>query len=63
MHIAEELLRIAEIFTFKNSKIGVYLRDLSYDNVAMDADLRVRVVDLEHVILLDKNEVPGKLES
>ncbi|XP_065202103.1 divergent protein kinase domain 2A-like [Planococcus citri] len=59
VHIAEELLQIAQTFTFKNPKIGVYLRDLSYDNVVMDPHLKVRVVDLEHVILVDKNEAPG----
>lgn len=59
IHIAGELLQMAHIFTFKNPKIGVYLRDLSYDNVALDSELRVRVIDLEHVILVDKNAASG----
>lgn len=54
VHIVEELLWMAHNFTFSNPNFGVYLRDVSPDNIVIDSNMKTRIIDLEHVIVVDK---------
>jgi hypothetical protein len=57
------------MFTFRNEQFGFYLTDISYDNIAVDADDVAKFIDLEHIIVVDKNppregnDKLGKLEN
>ncbi|KAH0949620.1 hypothetical protein HN011_006919 [Eciton burchellii] len=53
--IASSLLNAAHMFTFRNEQFGFYLTDISYDNIAVDADDVAKFIDLEHIIVVDKN--------
>lgn len=55
IHIMEQLLRTAYNFTFSDPQFSYYFRDISYSNVVLDSDLRTRIVDLEHIIVVDRN--------
>ena len=54
-HFAYQLLIAAHNFTDSHPYFGFYLTDVSADNIAVDARGRVRFVDLENVIVLDRN--------
>jgi len=43
------------MFTFRNEQFGFYLTDISYDNIAVDGDDVAKFIDLEHIIVVDKN--------
>lgn len=53
--IASSLLNAAHMFTFKNEKFGFYLTDVSADNIAVDYKNVAKFIDLENIIVVDKN--------
>lgn len=53
--IASSLLNAAHMFTFKNEKFGFYLTDVSADNIAVDYKNIAKFIDLENIIVVDKN--------
>lgn len=53
--IVSSLLNAAYMFTFKNKKFGFYLTDVSADNIAVDYNNVAKLIDLEHIIVVDKN--------
>ncbi|KOC59654.1 Deleted in autism protein 1 like protein [Habropoda laboriosa] len=58
--ISSSLLDAAYMFTYKNKDFGFYLTDISVDNIAVDLNNNVKFVDLENVIIVDKNIVPAE---
>ncbi|XP_011698510.1 PREDICTED: deleted in autism protein 1 homolog isoform X1 [Wasmannia auropunctata] len=53
--IASSLLNAAYLFTFKNESFGFYLTDISADNIAIDHENVAKFIDLENIIIVDKN--------
>ncbi|XP_071653169.1 divergent protein kinase domain 2A isoform X1 [Temnothorax longispinosus] len=53
--IASSLLNAAYMFTFKNKKFSFYLTDISADNIAVDNENIAKFIDLENIIIVDKN--------
>lgn len=43
------------MFTFKNEMFGFYLTDISADNIAVDHENVAKFIDLENIIIVDKN--------
>jgi len=43
------------MFTFRNEQFGFYLTDISYDNIAVDGEDVAKFIDLENIIVVDKN--------
>ncbi|XP_014484464.1 PREDICTED: deleted in autism protein 1 homolog isoform X1 [Dinoponera quadriceps] len=58
--IASSLLGAAHMFTFKNQNFGFYLTDVSADNIAVDHEDVAKFIDLENIIIVDKNIPPKK---
>ncbi|XP_076642294.1 divergent protein kinase domain 2A [Halictus rubicundus] len=56
--LTSSLLNSAYIFTFQSSDFAFYLTDVSADNIAVDSNNNVKFIDLENVIVVDKNFVP-----
>ncbi|XP_025157635.1 deleted in autism protein 1 homolog [Harpegnathos saltator] len=56
--IASSLLNAAYMFTFKNENFSFYLTDVSADNIAVDHKNVAKFIDLENVIVVDKNVSP-----
>lgn len=52
--IASSLLNAAYQFTYKSRDFGFYLTDIKPDNIAIAND-EAKFVDLENVIVVDKN--------
>lgn len=50
-YLAYQLLDAAKKFTYDHPLFRIYLTDLSPDNVAVDSTLKVRIVDLENVVI------------
>ncbi|XP_017883319.1 deleted in autism protein 1 homolog [Ceratina calcarata] len=53
--IASSLLDAAFKFTYKNTDFAFYLTDVSADNIAVDTNDNAIFVDLENVIIVDRN--------
>ncbi|CAG2057558.1 unnamed protein product [Timema podura] len=53
--MARQLLIAAKQFTVRHPYFRFYLTDVSPDNIAVDSSGRLRFVDLENVIVVDKN--------
>ncbi|XP_047367019.1 divergent protein kinase domain 2A-like isoform X2 [Vespa velutina] len=53
--IISSLLNAAYMFTFKNKDFGFYLTDISIDNIAINSDGIAKFIDLENIIVVDKN--------
>ncbi|XP_012530436.1 divergent protein kinase domain 2A isoform X2 [Monomorium pharaonis] len=53
--IASSLLNAAYMFTFKNEKFSFYLTDISADNIAVDHENVAKFIDLENIIIVDKD--------
>ncbi|XP_070165715.1 divergent protein kinase domain 2A [Polyergus mexicanus] len=53
--IVSSLLNAAHMFTFKNKKFSFYLTDVSADNIAVDYKNVAKFIDLENIIVVDKN--------
>jgi hypothetical protein len=49
---------MAHNFTFNDPNFGVYFKDISPDNIVIDQNMKLRLVDLEHVIIVDKTTPP-----
>ncbi|CAK9801676.1 Divergent protein kinase domain 2A [Anthophora plagiata] len=58
--ISTSLLDAAYMFTYKDKDFGFYLTDISVDNIAIDLNNNVKFVDLENVIVVDKNIIPAE---
>ncbi|XP_032689439.1 divergent protein kinase domain 2A-like [Odontomachus brunneus] len=58
--IASSLLNAAYMFTFKNENFSFYLTDVTADNIAVDHNDEAKFIDLEHIIIVDKNISPKK---
>ncbi|XP_016914311.2 divergent protein kinase domain 2A [Apis cerana] len=58
--IASSLLDAAYKFTYKSKNFGFYLTDISADNIAIDMNNNAKFVDLENIIVVDKNIVPAE---
>ncbi|XP_050574615.1 divergent protein kinase domain 2A [Bombus affinis] len=56
--LASSLLDAAYKFTYKDDNFGFYLTDISADNIAVDSIDNVKFVDLEDVIIVDRNIAP-----
>ncbi|KAG8305494.1 hypothetical protein J6590_068886 [Homalodisca vitripennis] len=52
--VAVQLLQFAFNATFSHPQFAFYFTDMSPDNFAVSSDGKVRLVDLEHVIVVDK---------
>lgn len=46
---------IAFNFTFSHPHFSLYFTDLTMDNVAVDSNITLHIIDLENVILVNKN--------
>lgn len=57
--IASSLLDAAYWFTYKSDDFGFYLTDISADNIAVDLNNNAKFVDLENMIIVDKNVAPS----
>lgn len=57
--IASSLLDAAYKFTFKSKEYAYYLADVSLDNIAVNNKDEAIFVDLENIIIVDRNP-PGK---
>lgn len=55
--ISASLLEIAQLFTFKDINFSFYLTDLSPDNIAVDNNYNVKIIDLENIIIVDRNTI------
>ncbi|XP_054013743.1 divergent protein kinase domain 2A-like isoform X2 [Hylaeus anthracinus] len=55
--IASSLLNAAYMFTYRSNDFGFYLTDVSADNIAIDSNNNAKFVDLENVIIVDKNSI------
>ncbi|XP_015429683.1 PREDICTED: deleted in autism protein 1 homolog, partial [Dufourea novaeangliae] len=53
--IVSSLLNAAQMFTYENNNFGFYLTDVSADNIAVDSNNNAKFIDLENVIVVDKN--------
>ncbi|KAF5280943.1 hypothetical protein FQA39_LY17923 [Lamprigera yunnana] len=53
--LALQLLQAAKNFTNRHSDFRFYLTDVSPDNIAVDENLKVTFVDLENVIVAERN--------
>lgn len=53
--IVSSLLNAAYMFTFKDEKFGFYLTDVSVDNIAVNHGDVAKFIDLENIIVVDKN--------
>lgn len=54
-NLAYQLLKAALDFTFKDPKFAYYLTDLNPDNIAFTHQLKLKFIDLENVIVVDRN--------
>jgi hypothetical protein len=54
-NFAYQLLIAAHNFTDSHPHFGFYLTDVSADNIALDSQGRLKFVDLENVIVVDRN--------
>lgn len=43
------------MFTFEDKQFGFYLTDVSVDNIAVDYENVAKFIDLENIIVVDKN--------
>lgn len=60
--IASSLLSAAHALTFQDEHFAFYLTDVSFDNIAVDSNNTAKFIDLENVIVVDKQtSVAGKL--
>ncbi|CAG4938930.1 unnamed protein product [Colias eurytheme] len=57
---AQKIISAAMDFTFKHDKFRFYLMDWSLDNIVANEKDEVSFVDLEDVVILDKNISPKK---
>lgn len=55
--LALQLLDIAQLLTANPTDFALYLTDVSLDNFAVDAAGRVKVVDAENVIIVDRRQI------
>lgn len=53
--VAQQLLEAAVNFTLSHSHFAFYFTDISADNIAVSNDGIAKFVDLEHVIIVEKN--------
>lgn len=58
--IAYEFLKIADHFTNNNEDFALYLTDLSWENFGVDPAGKVRILDAENIIVVDKLAVESK---
>ncbi|BET00033.1 chromosome 3 open reading frame 58 [Nesidiocoris tenuis] len=56
-HLSVQLLQAAFNFTFNHPDLAFYFTDTSPDNIAVDERRNVRFIDLEHVIIVEKNPI------
>uniref|UniRef100_A0A0A9ZD30 UPF0672 protein C3orf58 n=1 Tax=Lygus hesperus TaxID=30085 RepID=A0A0A9ZD30_LYGHE len=54
-NLSIQLLQAAFNFTFAHPDLTFYFTDTSPDNIAVDGEARIRFIDLEHVIIVEKN--------
>lgn len=52
--ISSKLLAMAEKFTFQHPLFAFYFTDISPDNIALREDMGAVLVDLDHVIVVDR---------
>ena len=45
---------MAEMFTFPTSSYAIYWTDVTYDNFAVDKNGKVRIIDAENLLVVDK---------
>lgn len=53
--VVSSLLNAAYMFTFEDKQFGFYLTDVSVDNIAVDYENVAKFIDLENIIVVDKN--------
>ena len=63
VHLALSVLQLARQLTLNTDGWALYLTDPSMENFAVDKDLDVKVVDLEHVIVVDLWSLPVQHSS
>lgn len=50
-----QLLQLAKIFTFRHSNYLFYFTDLSPDNLVVDDNGKISLIDLDNVIIKNRN--------
>lgn len=53
--VAQQLVKAAMNFTLSHPHFAFYLTDISADNIAVSVDGIAKLIDLEHVIIVDRN--------
>ena len=51
---ATQIFRMAGLFSDPPTSFAMYWTDLSYDNFAVDKEGKVRIVDAENIVVVDK---------
>ena len=46
------------MFTLQDEDFAYYLTDVSPDNIAVDPNNRIKFIDLENIIIVDKTTFP-----
>lgn len=52
---ARDSLYLAYNMTYSHDKFSVYLTDISLDNLVVSSEGVLKIVDLEHTIVVDRN--------
>ena len=59
--LAYQVLKIADYLTNNKEDFALYLIDVTFDNFVVDAAGKVKLVDLEDIIVVDKQAVKAGL--
>lgn len=57
-YLAIQLLKMANVFTFRHSNFSFYFTDLSPDNLVVDDYGKVALIDLDNVIIAQRSQMP-----
>ncbi|KAL5005197.1 hypothetical protein ScPMuIL_018653 [Solemya velum] len=55
--LAYQILKMADLLTTHHQDFVLYWTDLSYENLAVDSAGKVRIIDAEHIIVVDKKSI------
>lgn len=53
--LARDILHLAHNLTYSQDRLSVYLTDVSLDNLVVSEEGVVKIVDLEHTIVVDRH--------
>lgn len=62
--IAFQLMKLAELLTNNKAEFALYFTDIHMDMFAVDGDGKVKLVDLQNILVVDKQAVKsGRMDS